>query len=98
MAAHGVARPEADEEDEQEPEYFEVWPENWEIVMAFCKARRCWDIDSMTGRYLRLNRPQVESTMRMMQISPERQFDVLEGLMVMEDAALPVINRQIEQA
>ncbi len=66
--------------------------------MVFCKARRCWDIDGMTGRYLRLSRPQIESTMRMMQIPLERQGEILEGLMVMEDAALPLINRQIEQA
>lgn len=50
----------------------------------------------MAGRYIRLDRTQIESTMRMMQIPIEKQLDILEGLMVMEDAALPVLNRRAE--
>lgn len=48
----------------------------------------------MTGRVLGLERPAIESTLNMLRIKRKKHQAILEKLMVMEDAALPILNRK----
>ncbi len=59
----------------------------------FCALSRCWRIDGMSGQYLGLDRPGIESTLRLMQIHRRRHREMLQDLLAMEEAALPVLNR-----
>lgn len=73
---------------------FAVWPANWDAVCAFCNLRNCWRVDSWTGRTLGLDRPAIESTLRLMQIESQKHLVIFEQLAIMEDAALEVLNRK----
>ncbi len=81
-------------QQELEDDRFPVWPENEEIVAVFIALRRCWRFDGMVGQYIGLHRPSIESTLRLMNIEQAKHRLIFEGLMIMEDAALPVLNRK----
>lgn len=78
---------------EESGEVFAVWPENTETLNVFLALNRCWRIGELNGRYLGLDRPSIESTMRMMQIPRKRHAEIFGDLRVMEHAALEVLNR-----
>lgn len=73
--------------------YFEVWSENWLSFEVFCNLSRCWRIDGMNGVYLGLERPAIESTLRLMGVKHDQQTGVFNDLLVMEGAALAVLNK-----
>ena len=81
-------------QQELEDDRFPVWPENEELVGIFIALRRCLQFDSMAGVYIGLKRPWIESTLRLMNIEQAKHPSIFEGLMIMEDAALPVLNRK----
>lgn len=94
LAAFGAVAPEADSDDEdQEDDRFPVYPENWQTAQVFRELNLCWRVDSLTGHYLGLDRPSIESTLRLMQIESKRHLEIFEGLRVMEHAALEILNR-----
>lgn len=74
-------------------EYFAVWAENWDAVIVFCNLRHCWRIDAMSGSYLGLDRTAIESTLRLMRVKKKNHTKIFEQLMIMEDAALGVLNK-----
>lgn len=80
----------------QEAEEYEctVWPENEQAVRVFIALRRCWRIDSMAGQVLGIERPAIESTLRLMSIKKKRRQQIFDQIMIMENAAIPVLNRK----
>lgn len=73
---------------------FAVWPENAETLRVFLALNRCWRIGEFNGKYLGLDRPAIESTLRLMAVPRKRQAEIFEDLRVMEHAALEVLNRE----
>ena len=97
LDALGISRADIEpDEAEDEDEAFEVWPENWETVQVFVALGTCWRVDGFNGRWLGLDRTQIDSTLRLMRVPIARRREVFEDLLVMEAAALPVINRRAE--
>lgn len=82
-----------DDTDDGDDGLFAVWPENVEALSVFIALRRCWRFDGMTGHCYGIDRSSIESTFNMMRIKKKQYPDLLEKIMTMEDAALPVLNR-----
>lgn len=81
-------------ENDDETELFGVYPENWQAVMVFVRLRRCWRVDRFAGVYDGLDRPAIESTLKMLGIKKKDRPEILAKLEIMEDAALPILNRK----
>ena len=79
---------EAADDDEGE-ELFAVWPENEHALKCFMLVRRMWRYGPMGG-VLGLDRPNVESELRMRKI--EIDAALLDDLAVMEGGAMEVLN------
>jgi hypothetical protein len=62
--------------------------------MVFVRLRRCWRIDRLANICDGLDRPAIESTMRMMGIKKRKRPEMLAKLEIMEGAALPILNRK----
>lgn len=67
---------------------FEVWDENWDIVMMFLRLQTQWDV-SMSG-YVGLKYEVLRWLCDLYSIEDPRAM--LEGIQVMEAAALQVLN------
>lgn len=93
QAAIEAREQELKKDDDVDDGYFAVWPENWDAVIVFCNLRHCWRVDTMSGGYLGLDRPAIESTLRLMDIKKKKHTAIFEKLMIMEDAALGVLNK-----
>lgn len=87
-----LAEHEAQFDDEEE--LFPVWPENEEALCVFIRLRRCWRFEPMSGQFLGIERPAIESTLKLMNIKRKKHPEIFENIMIMEDAALPVLNRK----
>lgn len=75
---------------------FVVWEENWEAVIFFLDVSGEWNVKlGMAGLvWLSLNKPAIESVMRMRGIRKwQKQSSLLDSLQVMERAALKVLNK-----
>lgn len=75
-------------------EDFTVWPENWQTVRIFLLLSRCWRQDSMSGQFLGIPRADIESTLNMWNIRRPQKRAILDNLVVMEGAALEMLNRK----
>lgn len=62
--------------------------------MVFVRLRNCWRVDRFAGVCDGLDRPAIESTMRMLGVKKRERPEMLEKLMIMEDAALLILNRK----
>lgn len=80
--------------EDDEYESFSVWPENAQTVRVFIMLRRCWRQDGVSGQTLGIERPAIESTLRLLRIKRKHHLELFEQLMIMEDAALSVLNRK----
>lgn len=69
-----------------------IMPDNWESVQVFLALNRCWRIDSFNGHYFGLDRPSIESTLRLMSIRRKRHLAIFEDLRIMENTALEILN------
>lgn len=69
---------------------FEIWEENWEVVMMFMRMQTQWIVGAMgaTG----LNYPSLEYLCRL--YSVKDPVTVFEGVQVMEAAALMIMSEQ----
>ena len=74
----------------KEEKPFEVYEENWEIVMMFLRLQTQWNV-SMSGA-IGLKYEVLEWFCRLYLIDDARSM--LEGIQTMERAALPIINKQ----
>ena len=86
-----AANDESDDDDDDD--VCIIWPENKQTWNVFCALNRCWRIDAMSGQMLGLDRPAIESTLRLMKIKRKKHQRIFGDLLVMEDAALEVLNR-----
>ncbi len=59
----------------------------------FLALGNCWERNPLNGAYIRLDRPSIESTLRLMRIRRRHHLDIFNALRVMEKAALEVLNR-----
>lgn len=73
------------------PGYFEIWPENWDIATTFLRLERRWILAPMGG-YRCLDDAAMLSQFEIFQVSRKNRSAIYEGLMVMESAALEVLN------
>ncbi len=75
-------------------EDFAVWPENWQTVRIFLSLSRCWRQDGMSGQFFGIPRADIESTLTMWNVRRTQKRAILDNLVVMEGAALEVLNRK----
>lgn len=70
----------------------EVWPENRAALELYQRCQN-WRMGAMGGAF-GLERTGIESTMNMMGIPQEKRPALLDDIIVMEQAALAIINRK----
>lgn len=75
-------------------EDFAVWPGNWQTLRIFLSLSRCWRQDSWTGQFLGIPRTDIESTLNMWNVRRTHKRNILDNLVVMEGAALEILNRK----
>lgn len=72
---------------------FEVWPENWDALEAFCAMATQWRVNPFGGvaglDYVALN-----AVMDILGLRERK--DVFQAVRVMESAALPILNKSGE--
>lgn len=80
----------------EEAQAFEVWPENMPSVRFFSIVSGQWRaLAGFAGsRFIGLDYAAVESSMNMHGIKHKQRPRIFEDLRVMEDAALPLLNRR----
>lgn len=84
-AAFGVALPE-----EPQSQDFEVWQDNWEVVLVFMRCQTQWRT-TMSG-LLGLDYTAVAWVLKLYEIEDQRSM--LEDLQVMEAAAMQALNNR----
>ena len=75
-------------EDEEQSADFEVWDENWEIVMMFLRVQTQWNV--VMGGFTGLRYEVLPWLCDLYSVKDPRAM--LEGIQVMEAAALQVLN------
>jgi len=87
--AFGIEVPKSPEVKDE----FEVWDCNWETVLVFIKMQTQWQV-SMSG-YVGLKYEVLLMAGGLFDLyNIEDRFDVLEGLQIMEVAALKELNKE----
>nr|WP_275694152.1 DUF1799 domain-containing protein [Alcaligenes ammonioxydans] len=79
----------------QEPEGFEVWPENEGVVEAFLQLATCWVVATPPmGEPFRIGLPavEIESTLRLLGVPKCQRIDAFRDIREMERVALSVFN------
>ena len=71
-------------------DHFEVWPENWEILLMWCRVQTQWR--TCAGGAVGLDYGVLAWLFKMYAVKDPRTL--LEGLQVMEGAALAAMNRE----
>lgn len=76
-----------------EIECFGIYPENADACEWFLRMERRWVIAEMSGRHVRFDDHALESQMKLRGIKKKHRAELLDQLMVMESAALEVLNK-----
>jgi hypothetical protein len=77
---------------DQGPNHFEVWPENWLIVEVFLFMERQWRwTGGMQSYQAGLDFNALPVACEALQVPRKRRAEVMQGIKVMEGAALQVI-------
>ncbi len=83
-----------DEIEEEAPEDFEVWPENWQTVEVFRAMQTQWSVigrmDAVLFQGLRYEA--LEPVFRLLDVPKKSRGDVFFELRSMEHAALKILN------
>lgn len=82
----GIIIPEV---EDQAPKQFEVWDENWDIVMMFLRMQTQWNVTM--GGYSGLKYEVLRWLCDLYSVEDPRAM--LEGIQVMESAALQELNK-----
>lgn len=77
-------------EQEEEPEHFEVWPENWDAIEMWCRVQTQWRTSA--GGAVGLDYGVLAWFFKMYAVEDPRAL--LEDLQVMEGAALVAMNKE----
>jgi len=95
LDALGLSPPPGWGESRDDKPTFEVWPENWEAVVLFCRLSTQWKLGAFGG-FIGLDYVAVDATMRLLKI---RQRERLFGqIQLMESAALAVLNLPLKKS
>lgn len=86
-----ISLPEDAQAEPEEPEHFGVRPDNQEAIGWFLLMQRRWQTSD--GHYIRFDDQAIEAQMRMRGVKKEHRARLLDELMVMESAALEVLNK-----
>ncbi len=86
LAAFGLTR-------EAQSDRCEVWEENWEVLTWFLRLERRWIVGAMGG-LLRFDDAAILSQLEIYGIKRKKRQQIHRGLMIMEGAAIEVINGQ----
>ena len=78
--------------EQDRTDHFEVWPENWEILLMWCRVQTQWRTSA--GGAVGLDYGVLAWLFKMYAVKDPRTL--LEGLQVMESAALAAMNREAE--
>ncbi len=70
---------------------FQVLPENWETVRWFLILENRWLIGP-GGGYMRIDDQAIHAQMSLRGVTKKRRIELLDGLMIMERAALKLLN------
>lgn len=75
---------------------FEVWEENWLSLLFFLAVSTQWNVAAgMSGLfYVGLNHSAVEANMNMRGIKKQARLDLCNDVLLMERAALEVLNKR----
>lgn len=75
---------------------FEVWEENWDSLLFFLNVSTQWNVVAGMGGlfYIGLNHTAIESEMNMRGIRKQRRAQLCDDLLMMERAALPLLNKR----
>lgn len=76
-------------DEEEKTDEFEVWDDNWDIVMMFMRMQTQWNIT--TSGYAGLKYEVLRWLCDLYSIEDPKAM--LEGIQVMESAALKVLNK-----
>ena len=76
--------------EEPEPEVFEVWPENWNTVVMWCRVQTQWRTSA--GGAIGLDYSVLAWLFNMYAVDDPRAL--LEDLQAMEGAALAAMNKE----
>jgi hypothetical protein len=79
--------------DSDDPDEFEVWPENWPIVQAFLALSTQWNRAGMDGARCGLKYEAFPTVYEGLGIKKKKRPEVFRGLQTMEHAALQEMNR-----
>lgn len=77
-------------EQKEEPDRFEVWPENWDAIEMWCRVQTQWRTSA--GGAVGLDYGALAWLFKMYAVEDPRAL--LEDLQVMEGAALAAMNRE----
>lgn len=88
-----ISLPEGVQAEPEEPEPFGVMRENAEACEWFMLMQRRWLVSEMSGRYLRFDDQAIKSQMKLRGVKKKHRAALLDQLMVMESAALEVLNK-----
>lgn len=82
-------------EDVEDNSITEVWEENWLTFQIFLRLRRQWRVGMAgpTGMDYGL----LPLLFNRFGVKPKKQPDILDGLQIMEDAALATMAKQMEK-
>lgn len=85
----GAGQPAPDDKDA-----FEVWPENWTTVSTFCRLHAAWHvIGTAAGLHtIGLDPARVRAMLKLLGIKRRKHPELMDALLVMEQAALPLLN------
>lgn len=75
----------------QEPKHFDVWEENWDVVLMFIRCRTQWRVGGMGGP-IGLDYVAVQWLLSLYEVKEPRAM--MEGLQIMEAAALRIMAKR----
>lgn len=87
-----ISLPEGVQAEPEDPELFGIHPDNVEAINWFLHMQRRWVI-SMGGGYQRLDDQALLAQMKLRGVKKKRRAVLLDQLMVMESAALEILNK-----
>ena len=76
-----------------EIECFGIFPDNGEAIGWFMLMQRRWVVDGMSGHHQRLDEGALLAQMELRRVKKNHRAALLDQLMVMESAALEVLNK-----
>lgn len=80
--------------EQRTPSHIDIWPEHHETWRVWSAVGNAWSVVAGMGgmAYLGFDRAQAESVMRTMGVKKSKRRRLLDDLLVMESAALPILN------